>query len=80
MIIKRTLLLLCLSVAIMAGCSETRTANLQDQCSAGSKTACEELAHAQTSTYQQQTESGLQQSRPMIPTPATAVPPANHLF
>ena len=77
---KRMLVLLCLSLAVMPGCSrtQTQTSALQDRCSAGSAAACEELARVQQSSYAEQEDSALRQSRPMIPTPASAVPPANH--
>jgi hypothetical protein len=72
------LLTLCVSIAIMPGCSTSRSANLRNECSAGSRVACEELSHAQTSEYQEQNEAGLEQSRPLLPSAATAVPPGNH--
>jgi hypothetical protein len=76
---KSILALVCLSVPIMIGCSQTQTSSLQDQCSAGNSSACEELARTQRPTYQeQQTNSDLDKSRPMIPTPSSAIPPARH--
>lgn len=69
--------LVCLIVTLMAGCSRSQTAILQDQCLAGSKAACEELARAQQSSYEEQTESNLHQARPMIPSPAVAAPSGN---
>lgn len=76
---KTILLLVCMSIPIMIGCSQTQTSDLQAQCSAGNSTACEELARAQRSSYAQpQQDSDLNKSRPMIPTPASAVPPPRH--
>jgi hypothetical protein len=77
---KRMLVLVCLSIPILIGCSQTQTqtAALQEQCSAGSQAACQELARTQRPSYEEQTQSDLQKSRPMIPSPATAVPPGRH--
>jgi hypothetical protein len=79
-IMKRMLVLVCLSILVMIGCSQTQTqtATLQEQCSAGSKAACEELARTQQPSYEEQPQSGLQESQPTIPSPATATPPARH--
>ncbi len=76
---KTILLLVCLNIPIMIGCSQTQSSDLQEQCSAGNSAACEELARAQRSSYgQAEKDSDLEKSRPMIPTPASAVPPPRH--
>ncbi len=76
---KNILALVCLSIPIMIGCSQTTTPALQDQCSVGDAAACEELGRAQRSSYQeQQANSGVDKTRPVIPPPASAIPPPRH--
>jgi len=76
---KGILAAVAISALIMIGCSQSQTSTLQEQCSAGSKEACEELAHEQQRSYAEQPQTELQTSQPAIPSPASAVPPGHHL-
>jgi hypothetical protein len=75
---KSILALVCLSIPIMIGCSQSQTSVLQEQCSAGSKEACEELARMQRQSYAEQPGAELQKTQPMVPSPATAAPAGRH--
>src|SRR5579875_775094 len=79
-IMRNIVALLCLSMALLIGCSQTQTSALQGQCSAGDAAACEELARAQRSSYQEQpASSAVDKTRPVIPSPSSAIPPPRHL-
>ena len=71
---KRMLVVLCLGV-LVSGCAQSKNAGLQDRCSAGDQAACEELAREQRPSYEQQAATKLQETRPVIPPPASATPP-----